>query len=520
MLDLLALTRALAHLADRPAWLAVLRAPWCGLTLGALHTLLGDERDATVAELLDDPTRRGRLEGEERARLDRTWEVLVAARAELRRLGLRDTVERAWNALAGPATLVSARALEEVQAYLDTLAQFESRESGPADLARLGRALGKLYAPSRERADVRVELLTVHKAKGLQYDTVIVPGLERLPGRDGKRLLHWLKLPLADRDELVVAPVARTGEEANPLYGWLDALEREKLLQERRRLLYVAATRAERWLHLFGSAQVRDGDDPPSVRRPAGGTALGLLWPAVGQVFDERLAALGTVEGEAPPEAQRNPPLRRLPVGWAPAGPPRAPRIGSRAVPRAAVELAVEFDWASETARHVGTVVHRELQRIARAGLATEAADAGVRRRWHDELAELGVPAVLRAAAVERVATAVRRTLAHERGRWLLDATHRESATELALTGRIGGEIVRTVIDRSFIDRDGLRWIVDYKTSSHEGAGLEAFLDSEQQRYRPQLERYASLVGRLGPQPLRLGLYFPLLGAWREWPAG
>ncbi len=256
VLDLLALTRALAHLADRTAWLAVLRAPWCGLTLPALHTLVADDREATVPELLRDPVRRERLDADSRRRLERTWAVLEQACSELRRFGLRDTVERAWNALGGPATVATERELEEAEAYLETLADLEAREGGPVDLERLGRALETLYAPSRERADVRVELLTVHKAKGLQYDTVIVPALERLPGHNARRLLHWLKLPHAGRDELVVAPVARTGAEANPLYAWLEALEQEKLLQERRRLLYVAATRAERWLHLFGSAQV------------------------------------------------------------------------------------------------------------------------------------------------------------------------------------------------------------------------------------------------------------------------
>jgi ATP-dependent exoDNAse (exonuclease V) beta subunit len=521
VLDLLALTRALAHLADRPAWLAVLRAPWCGLTLEALHTLVGDDREATVAELLAEPARRARLASEDRVRIDRAWGVLATACAELRHLGLRDAVERAWNALGGPASLAAERELDEAEAYFDALAAFEARESGPADLARLARALESLYAPSRERADVRVELLTVHKAKGLQYDTVIVPALERLPGRDPKRLLHWLKLPFAGRDELIVAPVARTGADANPLYAWLEVLEHEKLLQERRRLLYVAATRAERWLHLFGSAEVLDAQDPPAVRRPSSNTALGLLWPTVGAAFAARLATLDPGAGEEVPRPPRDPPLRRLPASWAGVELPRAPRLESQLVPRAAVVPAVEFDWATETARHIGTVVHRELQRIARDGEDSgPVSRSRLRERWRNELAELGVPAAMRATAVERVEEALERTRLDERGRWLLDARHRDSATELALTGRVGGEIVRVVIDRSFVDASGVRWIVDYKTSRHEGAGLDVFLDSEQERYRPQLERYASLMRRRGPEPVRLGLYFPLLSAWREWTPG
>jgi ATP-dependent exoDNAse (exonuclease V) beta subunit len=363
-------------------------------------------------------------------------------------------------------------------------------------------------------------LLTVHKAKGLQYDTVIVPALERLPGRDSKRLLQWLKLPRAGRDELVVAPVARTGAEPNPLYAWIEALERVKLLQERRRLLYVAATRAERWLHLFGSAQVKETDGSLALRRPPSNSALGLLWSAVSDAFEERLAALGAPEGEPATDRERHPPLERLPLAWLAPPLPAAPQIATRSVPRAAAEPAVEFDWASEAARHVGTVVHRELQHAARHGTRPDVADPQRQRRWRLELAELGVPEPLRPAAVERVAEAVARTLAHERGRWLLDPGHRESRTEFALTGRSGSDVVRVVVDRSFVDEAGVRWIVDYKTSRHEGAGLEEFLDREQQRYRPQLERYATLLRRLGPEPVRLGLYFPLLSAWREWPAG
>jgi len=79
------------------------------------------------------------------------------------------------------------------------------------------------------------------------------------------------------------------------------------------------------------------------------------------------------------------------------------------------------------------------------------------------------------------------------------------------------GEVVRAVFDRCFIDETGVRWVIDYKSSQHGGGAREDFLDREVERYRPQLERYALLAQRLGPEPVRVGLYFPLMRAWREW---
>ncbi len=519
VLDLLALTRAIAHPADRPAWLTVLRAPWCGLMLAELHALCGDQRSATLPQLLQDDERHQRLGSEARKRLDRLWQVLEAAPVELRRFGLRDAVERAWLALGGPATAGSLRELDEAQAYFDELAELEQRARGNVDLAKLAEALEKLYAPSRPDTAIRVHLLTVHKAKGLEFDTVIVPGLERRSRADDKRLLQWARLPGAGSRDLVVAPVAGTGDDPNRLYRWLEGIEGEKLAQEKRRLLYVAATRARRRLHLFGSCALKDGDGGgPTIVRPSPAVALGILWPVVEADFQSRLTDAGAIEGEPAPDIPRDPLLRRLPTAWR-MPPLQSPRIDSSSRPRSPVEPQVEFDWASETARHVGTVVHRELLRMSRGepGSAAGAAGQVTMRRYRDELAELGVPADRRAEAVDRVVTAVQRTLADDRGRWLLDPRHASADGELALTGQVHGEVVSVVIDRTFVDEQGTRWIVDYKTSSHEGAGLETFLDREQQRYSPQLERYAALVRQLGPEPVRLGLYFPLLSAWRDW---
>jgi ATP-dependent exoDNAse (exonuclease V) beta subunit len=516
--DLRALTAALEHRGDRTAWLATLRAPWCGLVLADLHALCGEERERTLIDLLRDHTVCSRLGPEARERLERTLPVLEAALLERPRLGLALTVERAWHALGGPATLDSAEQLAEARAYLDLLVDLEQRGRGRIDEDSIEDELAHFYSPAGGSLQARVEIMTIHRAKGLQFDTVIVPGLERGIPSDAPTMLRWTKLPDVDGESLLVAPVKAIGGQPGALYRWLGTLERERSEHERRRLLYVAATRAERCLHWFGSL-------PPGKATPRAGTALAQLWPVLEPESGELAAAIVAPSDGEVDDAQLAPEpwLRRLPAQWRVPPPPAGPPLAPVTPPPTRIGETLVFDWASETARHVGTVVHRELQllsRLAEQGATWPAQRASEAPRFASELAELGVPGERRAAAVARVLDALRRTLADERGRWLLGTHSGGSASELALTGRLNGEIVSVVIDRSFIDAAGVRWIVDYKTSSHEGGGLDDFLDAEQDRYRTQLERYARLMQAVGPQPIRLGLYFPLLSAWREWPTG
>jgi hypothetical protein len=256
----------------------------------------------------------------------------------------------------------------------------------------------------------------------------------------------------------------------------------------------------------------------PALRAPGERTLLGQLWPQVEPIYAEAMAArAGTVlAAAAPDEAVIDQSLRRIASGWQPpAAPPRVAWTAPADPVRARDEI--EFSWVGETARHVGSVVHRWLQRFAGDGIAGWDAKRvkALQKTFQDELVACGLAGDAVDAAAERVAATLTQTLADERGRWLLGP--RDAAeSELRLTGATRDGIVNVVMDRTFVDEQGARWIVDYKTGGHEGGDIDAFLDREEARYRPQLERYAALMKARDERPIRLGLYFPLLKAWRE----
>jgi len=516
--DLVALTRALVHLADRTAWLAVLRASWCGLTLADMFALVQDRIDATVWSLLNDAQLALNLSADGRARIERVTAVFNAALAEQGRQSLREWVERTWYALGGPALLQAAEQLADAQAYFDRLEVIE-RAGDLEDVTQLESHLQNLFATPRRDGHPRVEIMTIHKAKGLEFEVVILPSLDRTARPDDPPLLRWLELPRADAEPaLLLAPIAPRGADPDPLHAWLGSIDKERSRFEKQRLLYVAATRAIRELHLLGWASV---DEARQVKPPARDSFLGLLWPQVRATFESSIEDefAFSEEAEEPRVPYDDIALRRVPLTWQ--APLPEPGFGNTAA-LTFVEgelLRPEFDWAGETSRHIGTLVHREIERILRGGLAQVSDEAIESERYHAELAELGVPAEFIPTAALRVATAIARMLRDERGRWLLagDDVHRESSAELALSGWQRGELVNAVIDRTFVDTNGVRWIVDFKTSTHEGGGLDAFLANEEARYRPQLTRYANLMRAYRPnEAIKTALYFPLLGVWRE----
>ena len=520
--DLVSLTKALSHPGDRLSWLSLLRAPWCGLCLADLHVLAGGTGDRPILDSLRDSRIREGLTREGRERVQRVLPVLEQAVRRRQRASLRRRVETAWNELGGPACAASRADLNEAESFFELLES--SFPFHVAEFRALDQAVENLYAPPDPQAGSGLQVMTIHKAKGLEFDTVILPALERRPPPQQHSLLLWQERPGAEQgEELLMAPIVRRGQEEDPIYGYLKRLATRKGDNELIRLMYVACTRAKSRLHLAGRA----GESPSGDLSPPSRSLLACIWPGVEEEFQDARAQRAAEAGESSAEAEAEgegfhiETCRRLTLDWERPEPPEDLRLGPvPAVPETPEDPDEEprFDWAGETVRKAGVATHRLLHRICL---------EGGRRRDPDEdpplggrilslLRSLGVPEQEMAETAEMVRTALANTLQSPVGRWILK-NRASGDCELSLTGMRENGPVSVVLDRTFVDREGRRWIIDYKAGRHEGTDLEAFLDRERERYRPQLQRYAELMSRMENRPISLGLFFPLVQGWRQW---
>jgi len=514
--DLIMLVRALTHLADRTAWFAVLRAPWAGVCLA---DLLRISRGAPLIwDALADEEAMNRLSEDGGARCRRLRSTLDAAFRHRNDTSISRWIERTWLSLGGPSCHSSPNDLELAGAAFVRLRELERR--GLPDAANLGDAFANLYAD--HGAASAVEIMTIHKAKGLEFDMVVVPALDRHVPHGRDQLLQTHQFARTGRDGMVMAARPAVGADKDRLFEFLRHQVRDSVRLEAERLLYVACTRAKWQLRLTAAIGRTEESELPgeetaehASRSPRAGSLLAVLWPVVGEQF--------VLDGVSEPGEEAGPPrggpLWRLPAGWAPPQEIAVPAAEQMSSPLLREEWPV-FDWAGETARRVGILVHAELQALD-LGRADEASIVAREPHFQRWLSLHGVPAMRLHAAASRVVEALTAVQRDPRGRWILGQFDQD-VREHALSGHLGGrdfgpgELTRVVFDRSFVDK-GVRWVIDYKTSQHVGGAADEFLDREVERYRPQLERYAILARRLGPEPVRVGLYFPLMRGWREW---
>ncbi|WP_237065147.1 UvrD-helicase domain-containing protein [Microbulbifer guangxiensis] len=530
IIDLLSLTRALLDPSDRLSWLAILRAPWCGLSWADLHCLANLDNgtlhgaDAAVRPLLqalDNPDAIQGLSEDGRRRLGRVAPLLSSAWRERSRKPLRVWIEGLWLALGGPACAGSDEVANAAD-YFRLLERYDRGGSIP-DWREFQLALEQLFA--RPGNDAKVQVMTIHKSKGLEFEHVLIPGLDQGGKPGGDQLLRWAEWLNREGDSrFLLAPKSARGDR-DPLFDFLkyDNNERERL--EGTRLLYVGCTRAIHSLHLL--ACVETEEKKPGFKAPGSASLLAGIWDSIaGQpewshwLDPEHEDTSKNAATDAPDRdyflhlhddwrAPELPALEWLALYRMPdyrpdeAEEPNLPEIGK-----------VGQRWL----RHAGTVAHETLAAITETGIEGWDAErvSSQRPLWQARLKQLGLSGASLEAAADKVQQAILSTIGCQEGRWLLDNRHRESACELEVHSG-GRHLKRSIIDRTFIDEQGERWIVDYKTAEPaDGQDPETFISEQLESYRGQLETYSRLFIERGEKKIRRALYFPLLQVLAE----
>jgi ATP-dependent exoDNAse (exonuclease V) beta subunit len=547
VLDAMALARALLNPQDRVAWLGVLRAPWCGLSLeDAYRAVSADDPrllQRPVPEVLRDRLSFLSEEGQcAVARLLRAIEAAQRLRFAQPTASLGTWIEQAWLRLGG-AQCVDAAGRANVELLwraLDDLPEGEQDLLGPALDAALDR-LAALPDPHAD-SDCGVQLMTIHKSKGLEFEVVVVPDLQARTARSGSTLLSWLERGVAEPDEsgepteFLVAPLQSKGADRGKAKAWVDRIHRERERQEMRRLLYVAATRAREELHLFARPAYKSVKEGATTLAEPKESLLATAWPAFETEIRARfetwrgtsaepatITAIAAAGENAPlmmlaPE--QGPLLRRLPADF---------RIREESIAAADAELPLvgtgrlyERHQGGVFSRALGTATHALLEELARlrAVMDWDEARAALPR------VEPRVTAQIRAAGVEpaqagRIAAqALQIAVMASRdpaGQWIL-SPHAEAASEVRWAGIVAGSLRTVQVDRVF--RGGAEplaqgskawWVIDYKTAHEGDADPDTAMPQLRKIFAPQIEAYAQVLRNLhgADAAVRGALYYP-----------
>lgn len=547
--DARALTEALLDPANTVAWLAVLRAPWCGLSLSDLLALRALPGLCVLEQLqrLDEVSDQTVFSPEGLARLLRVRSVLLAAVNEQGRKALADRVQGLWLALGGEA-VTSRFERNNLARFWEALAEFDEAAliGNPKHLEQM---MATLYALPDPDASSQVQVMTMHKSKGLEFDAVFLVGLADGSGQSDAPLLRWHeqvfeRANIHAQSEWLISPMGEQGKDKDPLYQWLGRQEKKRERLEACRLLYVACTRAKHQLYLSACLKP-DEKSPLQVAAPSANSLLATIWQQVQGSLQVRISSDEQSEYNEPPVRS----LKRLPADWQ----MPATLAGLEAeCQQADTEETTEpqqstepqDNWLANTHPNEtaeGLLLHELLelwlpatlngrqvpgqwqdyyplwqQKLQALGHAGEAAtSAAVTEQLG--LFDSAQPKGELTPACERVARQLSRSLGDSSPLMQSLQTARAVYTEYSLTRSHEGEVEQLRIDAWWRDEQGRVWLLDYKSAAPKASESQAAFERRQiARFNDRLQYYASaLAAHLGEEVTPV-LYLVSTQSWLQ----
>lgn len=468
MLDLWSLTKALLLPADRLAWLSLLRSPYGGLTLADLLCIATYDRKQSIYFALSQLEKIMGLSEDGRKRAAFVYHTLNKALSRRHQQSFAVWIEEVVFDLFGDKLLTKREQADLEQFYL-MLEQLSGPDVCPKQCES---AFYKLY--SKRLNPSRLQVMTIHKSKGLEFDTVILPGLGNKAQKPDKPLLRWLNLTTSEGQGFLLSPLQAAHQDRCLLYDYVGKINEEKEQYEQQRLLYVAVTRAKKRLYLL------DGHEGVSQ-----GTFRALL---SGQVFEPEAALTPSATQEP-----SLPLLSRLPTSYY-----------QSLTPEHESTANIPILLKPNKARLLGVLAHEILQWLC----TTHPVPVKLPQGLLDmRLKSFG----LSAAEQEEVSASLNEQLGlmlqSPIGEWICKP-QLEEQNEYALMVTEAGKTVTKIIDRTFIEH-GQRWIIDFKTGTDS--------PKAQEQHRQQVTEYARIFSLFDSRPIHCGLYYLSGNHWLSW---
>jgi len=559
--DLVNLALAMTDVYDELAWASCCRSPWFGISLDDLFKIIKQHRSTklsfpeSIASLLTSNEKRYSISEKSQARINVILPLLQKTIQQKGKKPFKKWLYGCFKAVGGLLQIETQAETQDIQSCIDTIELFE--EGGEIlDRDGLNNALDSLFAAPNPAADHQIQIMTIHKSKGLEFDRVILPRLDAPSVGIDSQLLKWTEV--IDSTGLahnLLAISKEAGKENDSVYQYINYLDKQKEKFENQRVLYVASTRAKSELYLLANIK----SDPKAkgdeiYKRPVSGSFLEMLWDGVkDQVevfYDTQTAAQVETSSEidrkrpamlTESEFQQIKDLNTVEEELGYIFQSRQIKVTNLDKVASLDKLALEHSSQqleqnnsidrnttsskepkkppqsqvhySESSAIIGKVIHRQLEWVANNQMLELEFNEQWKALCRSQLVGTGIsqqdPSLDN--YVEQTQAAVNNTLTDKVGRFIL-YNHPESESEWTIQKSLGqGAYLTRIVDRTFV-ADGIRWIVDYKSAEPQAdETLAQFIQREKLAYLAQINEYVTLIKVLDTRPIKAGIYFPMI---------
>lgn len=462
--DLLSLTSAIINPNDKLSWLSLLRSPWCGLSLDDLLLVSKDLKEETFFYALENKKNLLSTVGQER--LDFFLKAISPIFNKRGSFLLSDLLISCCERLLMNDFLTELE--QEIKyLFLKTLISLENNLD--FSITQLQNSLTNLYTPSKQ---ARIKLMTIHNAKGLEFDNVILANLNKTPPPNKPEILLVLENVA---QKFVVAPSRGSyNKEENQIYKYIKFVNTQKEQFELMRLLYVAMTRAKKKIILLSTANFNQQEQCFKAKK---NTFLSFLMPFFVDKFASLNPEIEEVEAKIIELKQNRIKQKAL---------KNAPNINNEL-------MLFEANEESEQ-RNIGILTHRYF----------EFEQNPSEEKIQFDLLNMGHTSVENSA--NHIKQMLENTKNDKAGQWIFK--QRDSTQTEVPFSFIENKITKIIIDRLFIE-DNTLWIIDFKTTAQGELPLEAFKKIMLKKHQKQLDNYETVLKNIYQSPIKKALYLP-----------